>query len=278
MNGDLKQFIRQARSIGLSKEEKNTVKRSVLNFMAQNPVRLDIQPRLNYWSNIFLTKLSFSSTMAILLLLSVFVGGGVTFGAERALPGDILYPIKVGINEEVRGLISTSDEARANWEIKRTERRLEEAEELAVEGSLDSEVSENIEARFEAHAQRVQERVEKFKNKENFNAAASVSLNFEAALKAHERILSKLAQKKGDVEVQIKPIRAKIRSEFKESVQQRKRINIETMGETNGSVKIGSEDENIDSDINFETDIESNINSDADSVKTESGSRLKLGL
>lgn len=257
MEKDLKQFIRSARNINLSEKEKTEMKRSVLNFISENPVRPGVQPRLGYGSNIFLTKLSFVQSMAILLIITIMVGGGVAVGAERAMPGDILYPVKIGVNEEVQGWLKVSEESKANWEIERAKRRLEEAEELADEGSLNAEASENIEANFEAHAERIRERVERFRNKENFNAAASVSLNFETALKAHDKILSKLAQKKGDFENQVKPLRARIRSEVRESVQNRKQIDVQFRGGAKSSVEADDDDEeDIDSEIELRGDLD----------------------
>ncbi len=226
MDKNLKQFIERTKNIKLSQEERSSVKNSVLNFVSQNPVSPNVEPHLGYGPNIFFTKLNFASSMAIMLIITVMVGGGVAFGAEKALPGDILYSVKLSVNEEVRGWMATSEQSKADWEIRRTERRLEEAEELADEGSLNAEASENLETNFEAHAQKVKERVEKFRNKDNFNAAASLSLNFETSLKAHEKILSKLAERKADVELQVKPIRAKIQSEVRESAQERHKFDI----------------------------------------------------
>lgn len=257
MDNNFKQFIKRAREINLTDAEKSAAKRSVLNFISQNPVRPGVQPRLGYGSNIFLTKLSFVPSMAILLIFTIMVGGGVAVGAEKAMPGDVLYPVKIGVNEEVQGWLKVSEESKANWEIERAQRRLEEAEELADEGSLNAEASENIEANFEAHAERVRERVEKFRNKENFNAAASVSLNFETALKAHDRILSKLAQKKGNVEIQVKPLREKIRSEVRESAQNRKQIDVQFRGRAESSVETDDDEgEDIDSEIELRGDLD----------------------
>ena len=240
--------MRRARNIGLSKEEKNAVKRSVLNFVSDNPPRLGVHPHFNYGSNIFLTKLSFVPSMIILLVIMVSVGGGAAIGAEKAMPGDVLYPVKLNVNEEVRGWLKISDEAKADWEIKRTERRLEEVEELADEGALNEEAREKIEASFEAHAQRVQERVAKFRNKDNFNAAASVSLNFETALQAHEKILSKIADNKSDAGERVKPIRVKIQSRVRESAKERGQINVELR---NRDLNI-EEREDVDNDNNDE--------------------------
>lgn len=282
MDNQLKQFIREAKDTKLSDQERSSVKNNVLNFVSNNPVRAGIQPHLGYGSNIFLTRLNFASTMAILLIFAVLVSGGVAVGAEKALPGEVLYRVKVNINEEVRGWMATSDEAKADWEIKRTERRLEEAEQLAGEGSLNLEASQNIEANFEANAQRVRERVEKFRNKENFNAAASVSLNFETALKAHDRILSRLSQKKSEAGVQVKPIRERIRSEVHESAQQRERIGAQSRGKTEINIREGDGGSagslRTKEDANSGIEIDSDIKSGDSSVKAENNLNVELGL
>lgn len=201
----------------MSTEEKSAVKQSVLNFIYQNPVRPDMSPRLDYRSSLFLNKLSFIPSMAILLIVTLLVGGGVAIGAEKALPGDPLYGIKVGFNEEVRGALAISSEAKADWEVKRAERRLEEAEHLASNGTLDTEVRAIIEANFKAHSERVRNRIADFENKEDFDAAVDVSSNFEVSLRAHEKILAELLEQEtdDDLKVEIKPIKTKVGSEAK---------------------------------------------------------------
>ena len=62
----------------------------------------------------------------ILILALMFGGGGISYAAEGAVPGDALYPIKVSVNEEVRDLVAFSPEAKADWETRRLERRLAE--------------------------------------------------------------------------------------------------------------------------------------------------------
>ena len=220
--------------MNLSKEERSAIKQNILNFISQNPVRPDIQPRLNYGSSIFLTKLSFAPIMAILLILVVLAGGGVAVGAERALPGDILYPVKVGLSEEVRGWLSVSEESKANWEVERAQRRLEEAETLASEGSLDVEAREKVEANFEIHAEKVKQRIQKFENKENFKAAVNVSSKFETSLKAHNKILSRIStESEANVKKEVKPIQAKVRSEAVNAIRTRKKMELRASSQKN---------------------------------------------
>ncbi len=130
--------------------------------------------------------------MPIILIIALLVGGGVSVAAEQSLPGDALYPIKISLNESVRGGLSLSSEAKANYEVTKAEKRLVEAEELAAEGKLDTEAQAQIEANFDRFAERVAARIEEVK-KDDPEAAAGIAARFETALSAHEAILAKLA-------------------------------------------------------------------------------------
>lgn len=133
--------------------------------------------------------------MVVILIVALIVtgGAGVSVAAENALPGDALYGIKVGVNENVRAALSFSSEAKARWEGRRAERRLEEAEKLAAEGSASADVLARLQSNFEAHAERVESRIAEFESRENFAAAADVAANFQTSLRAHESILARLS-------------------------------------------------------------------------------------
>lgn len=230
---NLEKLIKRARNIHLNKDEKAVIRQSLLNFISSNPVRVKAEPRLGNWpfnfiqgeSNIFKYKLNYVSVMTILLIITLMFGGGMGLAAEKALPGDSLYPIKSGLSEEARGWLSISEEARANWEVERVQRRLEEAEQLASRGSLNAENRAVIEANFQAQSERVRDRIAKFEGKENFNAAVGVSSNFEVALKAHERILARLFDEEtdADLKVEIKPIEIKVNTEASKAKNSREK-------------------------------------------------------
>jgi len=126
--------------------------------------------------------------IAIVLLLT----GGVSVGAQQSLPGDTLYPVKVNINEEVRGWFALSESARAGFNADIAEERLKEAEELAAEAKLDAETRAMLQERFQEFADRVAERTSKFEDRDA-DVAARVSADFETALQVHERILTNIS-------------------------------------------------------------------------------------
>ena len=134
-------------------------------------------------------------TIIITLLIAAVVGGGTSMVAENALPGDLLYPVKISINEEVRAALAFSGGAKADWEARRAERRLEEAAKLAEKGELKAEVLAKIESNFSAHADRVKTRIQEMEARGQTKAAVDLATKFEQSLQSHQDILVKLSAK-----------------------------------------------------------------------------------
>ena len=70
--------------------------------------------------------------VAIALALSA-AGGGTAYASQASLPGDALYPIKLG-TEQVRMMLPGDDVAKAERALSFAERRVDEMEALAKEG------------------------------------------------------------------------------------------------------------------------------------------------
>ena len=182
-----------AESQRLTAGEKSEMRGAIFLFTKSNPVRKPAGMRLLFKGTILfdMVNLSFKPMMAgLVLFLAVSFGTGAA--AEYSLPGDFLYPVKIGVNEEARSVLSFTDEAKAEWELKRSDRRLEEAEKLASSGDFSGEARLKVEKNFERHAEKVNLRISKFESQGKTEAAANLSSNFEVSLKAHEQILSKL--------------------------------------------------------------------------------------
>ncbi|MES2470833.1 MAG: DUF5667 domain-containing protein [Patescibacteria group bacterium] len=151
-NFNLNKGIKDFKKTGLSHVEKSEMLQRVLGKPASIPVESP-----------FLISTYFSSmslrTMAYALVVLVFVAGsvGTSYAAEKAVPGDILYPIKVNINEPLRSAVAVKKEAKAEWEAKKAERRLTEARILASEGKLNESKRKDIEAKFNLHSEKFSE-------------------------------------------------------------------------------------------------------------------------
>lgn len=69
-------------------------------------------------------------TLSVAFVALLFFTGTTGAIADRALPGDFLYPLKTNVNEEVLGWFSVSDYDKAELSIRIAERRLLEAESI----------------------------------------------------------------------------------------------------------------------------------------------------
>lgn len=191
---NISQFLKKAKEIRLEDHEKSAIKQSVWNFIAEHPLKSNVEAESASFRNIFSMfslRLNFSSLAMALLLVSI-VGGGVAIGAEKSLPGDALYPIKVNVSEEVQGWLKVSDEGQAEWEIERIRRRLKEAEGLEAEGLLKNGVKKEVELNLDLQISRVKSRINSLKDQDNLQAATDANLELEKSLDAHEEILSRL--------------------------------------------------------------------------------------
>ena len=188
----LNKFLSDSRGISLTKEEKNAIRRNILLFMRDNPVikGVDYRQSHKWFDAVFgFNFLRFAKIISVAVLIILLAGGGASFAAEGSLPGDIFYPVKIGVNEKIRGFMAFSESSKAEFQVELAERRLEEVEKLVNSGRVDSEVSAKAEANFAAHAEKVSKRIENLKNSKSLEAAAEISSNFESSLNAHEKIL-----------------------------------------------------------------------------------------
>lgn len=204
MGNRWEKLTESVRGIRLSEEEKAQGRAHLREFMTMTPIRgvestrTKGQPFFAVLHNFFIKR----KTMPIfgLILAMMFVGTGVTYAAEDAVPGDALYPVKVHVNENIGNAFAFSEERKAKWEARLAERRLEEAEKLAAKGELDQEVRQFLEERFTEHANKVSERIEKLGERFGPEIKARLSSRFEASLKAHGRILARIAETRDDTE------------------------------------------------------------------------------
>ncbi|TSC77813.1 MAG: hypothetical protein G01um101429_952 [Parcubacteria group bacterium Gr01-1014_29] len=141
----------------------------------------------------------------------VFVTGGISYAAERALPGDMLYTVKIEVNERLRGWTAISQEAQAEWSIAQTGRRLEEVERLVVGGSgLDDATRDQMVSQVEKSANEAGKAIAELKT-ERIEVAAGTNSRLESSLRIHERALMQVAEEREDLSSQIHVILETVR-------------------------------------------------------------------
>lgn len=202
--------------IKLKNDSKERIKSELYSFMQKNPVMGSLNTRHIKWNE----KRSLNirrillNPMPIVLIIALLLGGGTTFAAEQSLPGDVLYPVKVSVNEGVRGWFAVSDGAEARLNARLAERRLEEAEELASDDRLDDSTRSEVESRFRMHAEKIKEAVNNLDDDPDKRSEVfGISSDFEASLRAHEGIIFTLSNQKKGIGNDLTSILAAIRSE-----------------------------------------------------------------
>ncbi len=125
----------------------------------------------------------------------VLVGGaGVSFAAQDALPGDVLYPVKIGVNENVQEALAFSIQAKAQVAISHAENRLDEVSSLSAQGRLDAETETRLRANFEERSQVAEAAIEKLHERDDLQGAASAAVRFEGVLRVHHAVLASLEE------------------------------------------------------------------------------------
>lgn len=236
MNNFIEQLQALKKAVRLDEYRKKNIRNILIAYMENDEsVRMESHVRHNSQRsqliNFIFKPLKPMPIFAVFIIMAL-AGGGVSLAAEGTLPGDILYPVKVNINEEVRAALTFSEEASTKWEVRRAERRLEEAQELAFGAEVKEEVRTKLEERFEAHADRVEARIEKMQAKGSVQAAVDIASNFETSLKAHERVFAEIdAKGSSSAEVKVRPLIVKVKTELDDVVNVRLRLESKIVSE-----------------------------------------------
>ena len=196
-----KKGIKELHRIGLTKAEKETILKNVM----ETPVEISheretfTRPTISIWS-VFMGYSRFSYALATIVILLVS-GGSVMYASEKALPGDILYKVKVDLTEPLRDKFKRTPEARVEWEVAKATRRLKEAETLARENKLDEPRRVKLEQDFEKHSDKIDAGLKEIREAREIKTPQSskaegkedktekIERDFVSAVASHKKIL-----------------------------------------------------------------------------------------
>jgi len=187
-----KQLNKVAKGIKLSVAEKRELEARVVSFMEYHPRReaVAVKKAEAYLASQSYSIISFNNRylQAALGALAVFIFIIVPAAAERAVPGDVLYPIKVRVNEEVRGGLTFSPTQKIEWETERLERRISEVRLLESKGELTEETEAEVVKAVQAHAEAAQDGINKLRVTDAEEASLA-EVAFESALDVQSFVL-----------------------------------------------------------------------------------------
>lgn len=190
------QFKKQGERITLRASEKAELKARLISYMEYHPLPAEMvsvatkktrvqeiisEPFFAFNFNKVYTQ-SFAGVFAVMFIMAV------PLVAERTLPGDVLYPVKVQFNEEVRATLAFSPYAKVEWETQRLERRISEARLLASEGRLTPEAEIAVAEAVKNHTDAAQREIATLRETDS-DAAAIASIAFASALAVQSEVL-----------------------------------------------------------------------------------------
>lgn len=189
------QFKKQAETISMSARERNALRERLVSYMEYHPLPKEMavkkapgareaivsEPFFAIRLNAFHVR-SFAGVFAVFLIL------GVPFVAERSMPGDVLYRVKVEFNEELRSSLALSPYAKVAWETQRLERRLAEARLLASEGKLTEEAETQVAAAVKLHSDAAKREIAQLRESDS-DEAAIAEIAFASALAVQTEVL-----------------------------------------------------------------------------------------
>lgn len=184
---DLEQKFNKWRQVRLDGPQKHFIKANLVAFMHAHPVPAAIT------AHAFFIKRLLPVGFAVFVII---VGGGSSLAAERSAPGDALYALKVNFNEPLIGALNFSVDAKASWQTELVERRLTEANQLALSGELSAANEITIEKGLQSSAKNAEKEIEALKKSGQTGAAQNISSKLESSLKAHDQILAELSPNK----------------------------------------------------------------------------------
>ncbi len=158
MKNDLETILTKASTAETLSEERRAHMRAVLEkYTAIHPLHNDTA--YNTFStllsdllvNIVRRPLAVSALALVLLIAST---GSLAYASEGALPGDRLYDVKVGVLEPLRGALTFTPSAQADWQMTLATRRIDEAATLASRGTLSSTTQVQLSNDFSQNLQK----------------------------------------------------------------------------------------------------------------------------
>lgn len=198
-------LVEKAQTTKLTEREKAAMFSAVDSFVKKNPItttstsfvgdnagqNFDEPIRSPFWSFNNFEAITSSWTFHHLrpvvagLLIIVFGIGGTSAAAQNSLPGDLLYPVMVNINENIKSALLTGA-SKVNYEVSRAQKRVTEAAKLAAENRLSPEVRDQVVAALNTHVARVQKEVSDLTEDGDYKVAFEASTNLENTLSSDD--------------------------------------------------------------------------------------------
>jgi hypothetical protein len=118
----------------------------------------------------------------VCLGLAVMLGSGTSFLAQTALPGELLWGFKIGINERLQAMFAANEKEYASLDILAIDTRLREAVLLDIRSSLDAPDIKDIKDNIGKHAANIEKEIQVLVARGDYKEANGLATRFQAIL------------------------------------------------------------------------------------------------
>ncbi len=177
---EIEQTIQSAKKVGLNMREKSQMRDRLSNYVYST--KAPVKSSLSFMSYFSHSSMYLMPALAIVLLVS---GAGTSYYAQNSLPGDVLYGVKTGVNENIEALLATTPEARAQVELRQVSERFDEAEVLRLTGNLSEVQSQVIQNNVSKKIESINKKVEESKKKGKEEDAFKTNNELEEEVEEH---------------------------------------------------------------------------------------------
>lgn len=194
MNNILAQLKKDLEKITMTENEKTYRRGAILAYIKEKEETPKEEPKSPYFPFSILTfsrRVVRVTVFALIFMLTL--GTGLAQASEEALPGEILYPVKITA-EDITAFFTSSSEDKIDWEIERTNRRMEEVVKLALREKLDEHIQKELAQKIQKHTQAITAEIQKIEEADP-SEALSAHADLATSIEAHNEVL--LAIKEG---------------------------------------------------------------------------------
>ena len=181
--------INNASEIYLNGEEKSIIRKSLSDFISAHPAPSPYINRFMFWTRE--KKYLVPTALGIVLLLGV----GASALAGNTLPGDVLYPIKINVNEKLESMLATTPKAVAQVGITQAVRRLTEAEALQSKGELSTSTAIEINNSFNNDITLINKQISKLESRGATSSAVEIKNQFQSRFDKYSQIYLHIYEK-----------------------------------------------------------------------------------
>ncbi len=194
MDNELKDIIKAVQSIKLTDEEKLHMRNALLEHK-KSFTSSPVHTRSPYFSfdyirHHYLITHKEKMLSAFIIILLIGITGGTSAFAEHAVPGDLLYKVKVSVNEPVAGVFAFTQEEKTEWKERLVERRLREVHLLAMRNSLDETKRIALENTIKAQVDDFNTSVNTLaREQDHAEDSSDLNIRLQASLRAYQNVL-----------------------------------------------------------------------------------------